>query len=100
MVHIIDRRLNPKDKSLANRQRFIGRARRQILDAVRDVSSRRRVADIGQGGEEIRIPADGLQEPSFRKGSGRGVHDHVLPGNHEYVAGDTIPRPEEGGGGG
>ncbi|MFP4079975.1 MAG: YeaH/YhbH family protein [Ectothiorhodospira sp.] len=100
MVHIIDRRLNPKDKSLANRQRFIGRARRQILDAVRDVSSRRRVADIGQGGEEIRIPADGLQEPSFRKGSGRGVRDHVLPGNHEYVAGDTIPRPEEGGGGG
>ncbi|MCG5535960.1 YeaH/YhbH family protein [Ectothiorhodospira mobilis] len=100
MVHIIDRRLNPKDKSLANRQRFIGRARRQILDAVRDASSRRRVADIGQGGEEIRIPADGLQEPSFHKGGGRGVRDHVLPGNREYVSGDTIPRPEQGGGGG
>ncbi|MCG5516460.1 YeaH/YhbH family protein [Ectothiorhodospira sp. 9100] len=99
MVNIVDRRLNPKDKSLANRQRFIGRAKRQILDAVRDVSSRRKVADIGHGGEEISIPADGLQEPSFRKGTGRGVRDHVVPGNKEFVAGDTIARPEGGQGG-
>ncbi|MCG5509166.1 YeaH/YhbH family protein [Ectothiorhodospira lacustris] len=96
MVNIVDRRLNPKDKSLANRQRFIGRARRQILDAVRDVSARRKVADIGQGGEEISIPADGLQEPGFRKGSGKGLRRHVVPGNKQYVAGDAIARPEGG----
>jgi uncharacterized protein len=100
VVNIVDRRLNPKDKSLANRQRFIRRAKRQILDAVREVSARRRVADVGQHGEEaIRIPSDGLQEPSFRKSSATGVRRHVVPGNKEYHAGDRIPRPQGGDGG-
>ena len=98
MVNIVDRRLNPKDKSLANRQRFIRRAKRQILDAVRDISARRRVGEVAQGEEAIRIPSDGLQEPSFRKGADSGVRRHVVPGNKEYRAGDEIPRPENGGG--
>ncbi len=98
MVNIVDRRLNPKDKSLANRQRFIRRAKRQILDAVRDISARRRVAEVAQGEESVRIPSDGLQEPSFRKGADSGVRRHVVPGNKEYRAGDTIPRPDGGGG--
>ena len=34
MPHFIDRRLNPKDKSLGNRQRFLRRARAQIKEAV------------------------------------------------------------------
>jgi len=100
MVNIVDRRLNPKDKSLANRQRFIRRAKRQILDAVRDISARRKVTEVGQGEEEIRIPADGLQEPSFRKGPDTGVRRHVVPGNKEYQAGDLISRPDGGEGGG
>ncbi|MFO8002913.1 YeaH/YhbH family protein [Thioalkalivibrio sp.] len=98
MVNIVDRRLNPKDKSLANRQRFIRRAKRQILDAVRDISARRRVGEVAQGEEAIRIPSDGLQEPSFRKGADSGVRRHVVPGNKEYRAGDAIARPEHGGG--
>jgi len=100
VVNIVDRRLNPKDKSLANRQRFIRRAKRQILDAVREVSARRRITDVGQQGEEaIRIPSDGLQEPSFRKSGSTGVRRHVVPGNKEYHAGDRIPRPAGGNGG-
>ncbi|ACL71274.1 conserved hypothetical protein [Thioalkalivibrio sulfidiphilus HL-EbGr7] len=99
MVSIVDRRLNPKDKSLANRQRFIRRAKRQILDAVRDISGKRKVTEVGQGEEEIRIPADGLQEPSFRKGTDTGMRRHVVPGNKEYQAGDLIPRPDGGEGG-
>ncbi len=99
MVNIVDRRLNPKDKSLANRQRFIRRAKRQILDAVRDISARRKVTEVGQKEESIRIPSDGLQEPAFHKTSNGGTRHHVVPGNKEYRAGDTIPRPEGGGGG-
>ena len=34
MTHFIDRRLNPKGKSLGNRQRFLKRARVQIREAV------------------------------------------------------------------
>ncbi len=32
--HFIDRRLNPKDKSLGNRQRFLKRVRSQVKRAV------------------------------------------------------------------
>ncbi len=99
MVNIIDRRRNPKGKSLANRQRFLRRAKRQVLDAVNEASGRRKVTDVA-GGEQITIPADGLHEPSFRKAAGRGVREHVVPGNKEYVVGDTIPRPDGQGGSG
>ncbi|ABM62456.1 YeaH/YhbH family protein [Halorhodospira halophila] len=99
MVNIIDRRRNPKGKSLANRQRFLRRAKRQVLDAVNEASGRRKVTDVA-GGEQITIPADGLHEPSFRKAPDRGVREHVVPGNKEYVVGDTISRPEGQGGSG
>ncbi len=98
MVNIIDRRRNPQGKSLANRQRFMRRAKRQVLDAVNEASGKRRVTDM-EGGEQITIPVDGLREPSFHKARGQGVREHVIPGNKEYVVGDRIPRPEEEGAG-
>jgi len=98
-VDIIDRRLNPRGKSLANRQRFLRRARRQIQDAVRDAAKSRGVADVADG-EKISIPVDDLREPTFRHAREGGDRDHVLPGNKEFVKGDRIPRPPSGGGGG
>jgi uncharacterized sporulation protein YeaH/YhbH (DUF444 family) len=98
-MHIIDRRPNPKGKSLANRQKFLRRARRQIREAVRGASSGRRVADIADG-DKVTIPADSLREPSFRKSATGGARHRVLPGNRDYVEGDRIPRPPTGGGGG
>ncbi len=97
-MNIIDRRLNPKGKSLANRQRFLRRARQQILKAVREASGERSITDI-QSGERISIPMDGLREPHFRRSPHGGVRDHVVPGNREYVEGDLIPKPPMGGGG-
>jgi uncharacterized protein len=96
-MHIIDRRLNPGGKSFANRQRFLRRARAQVRKAVRDASSQRSIKDAGKGGE-ISIPAGGVHEPVLRRSSQGGVRDYVLPGNKKYVEGDTIPRPEQGGG--
>ena len=90
-MYIIDRRLNPGGKSLANRQRFLRRAKALVQRAVRDSSERTRTSrDIEQGGE-VSIPADGVREPSFRRSGEGGVRDHVLPGNKEYVEGDTHP---------
>ena len=40
------------------------------------------------------LPAQGVHEPSFRRGGSGGIRDHLLPGNKEYIAGDTIPRPQ------
>ena len=45
------------------------------------------------------LPAQGVHEPSFRRSSSGGIRDHLLPGNKEYIAGDTIARPPGGGGG-
>ncbi|WP_119677983.1 YeaH/YhbH family protein [Indioceanicola profundi] len=98
MFTIIDRRLNPKGKSLANRQRFLRRAKEQVMRAVRDTSGRRRIQDI-DGGGDIVISPDGIKEPTFHRSSSGGLRDIVVPGNKEFVPGDRIPRPPSGGGG-
>jgi uncharacterized protein len=94
---IIDRRLNGKNKSAVNRQRFIHRFKGQIRRAVSDAVSERSITDIDSG-EKINIPARDISEPTFRHGAG-GERDLVLPGNDEYVAGDRIKRPPDGGSG-
>jgi uncharacterized sporulation protein YeaH/YhbH (DUF444 family) len=97
-MHIIDRRRDPGGKSLANRQRFIRRARALVRRAVREASSKRSIKDVEKGGD-ILVPSDGVREPVLRRGSEGGKREHVLPGNKKYIEGDTIPRPEEGEGG-
>jgi len=97
-MHIIDRRLNPKEKSLGNRQRFIRRAKEDIRNAVNESLKRRKVSEV-ESGEKIRIRSKSLHEPSFHMGRD-GARDFVLPGNKGYVVGDTIPKPPQGGGGG
>lgn len=98
-MYIIDRRLNPGGKSLANRQRFLRRAKAQVQRAVRQTAGDRDITDLERGGE-VSIPADGVREPSFRRSGEGGVNDHILPGNKRFVEGDTIDRPPGGGGGG
>ncbi|HVY18192.1 MAG TPA: YeaH/YhbH family protein [Rhodopila sp.] len=97
-MHIVDRRLNPSGKNLANRQRFMRRAKAQIRKAVHESAGNRSIKDADEGGEVV-LPAQGVHEPSFHRSGSGGIRDHLLPGNKEYVAGDTIPRPPQGGGG-
>jgi len=97
-MHIVDRRLNPSGKNLANRQRFMRRAKSQIRKAVHESSASRSIKDADAGGEVV-LPAQGVHEPSFRRSGNGGIRDHLLPGNKEYIAGDTIQRPPSGGGG-
>lgn len=89
-MHIIDRRRDPGGKSLANRQRFIRRARALVRRAVREASAGRSIKDVDKGGDII-VPADGVHEPVLRRGSQGGKREYVLPGNKKYVQGDTIP---------
>ena len=97
-MHIVDRRLNPKAKSLGNRQRFLRRAKAEIRDAVRESLRKRKVSDV-EGGEDVRIRSKSLREPTFGLGREQGERDYVLPGNREFSPGDVIRKPESGGGG-
>ena len=96
MSYIIDRRLNSKDKSAVNRQRFIKRYKKHIKKAVSDAVTQRSITDMERG-EDISIPQNDISEPVFGHGKG-GVRKNVLPGNKEFIAGDKIRRPDGGGG--
>jgi uncharacterized sporulation protein YeaH/YhbH (DUF444 family) len=98
MTQFIDRRPSGKNKSAVNRQRFIRRYKTQIRKAVKQAISGRSVTDLDRG-EKISIPARDLAEPVFRHGPG-GERTIVHPGNREFVAGDTVDRPEDTGQGG
>ena len=94
-MNIVDRRPNPKGKSLSNRQRFLGRARVEVKQAVQEALRKRKVADV-EHGEKVAIPTRGISEPLFHHNRRTGRTDHVVPGNKEYVRGDEIPRPQGG----
>ena len=98
MAHFIDRRLNGKNKSAVNRQRFIRRYKQQIKKAVSDAISNRSVTDISSG-ESITIPSKDISEPLFHQGKG-GRRQIVHPGNDQFSQGDRIKRPQGGAGGG
>ena len=97
-MQIVDRRLNPKSKSLGNRQRFLRRAKAEIRDAIKDSLKNRKVSEA-EGAEKVTIRSKSLREPSFSLGRNSGKRDYVLPGNEEYQVGDEIQKPPSGGGG-
>jgi uncharacterized protein len=99
MAQFVDRRLNPRDKSLGNRQRFLRRTRAEVKRAVDKAVAERTIADAGKGGA-ISIPTDGIGEPQFHLSRDIGERQYVLPGNKEFVAGDRIDKPKGGGGDG
>ncbi|MDE2265011.1 MAG: YeaH/YhbH family protein [Alphaproteobacteria bacterium] len=100
MPYFIDRRLNPKGKSLANRQRFLRRARTQIREAVQKSLKDSAVADISKE-RKIKISSKGTREPRFRVDPKTvGERDFVLPGNRDFTPGDEIKKPKSGDGGG
>ena len=64
---IVDRRFNPRGKSLENRQRFLRRAKALVQQAVKHSSQNRDIRDVLEGGE-VRIPLDGIDEPRLASG--------------------------------
>lgn len=94
MTYFIDRRLNGKNKSQVNRQRFLRRYKSQIKKSISDAINKRSVTDI-ENGESISIPGEDISEPLFHQGRG-GKHQHVHPGNDQFITHDRIDRPQGG----
>lgn len=98
MAYLIDRRLQGKNKSAVNRERFLRRYKGQIKDAVARAVKGRSITDI-EGGEKISIPVKDINEPNFGHSHG-GIWEVVNPGNKEYLKGDRVARQKGGGGSG
>ncbi|AKU24223.1 YeaH/YhbH family protein [Massilia sp. MB5] len=98
MTYLIDRRLQGKNKSAVNRERFLRRYKGQIKDAVGRAIKGRSITDI-ENGEKVSIPVKDVNEPTFGHAHG-GVWEVINPGNQEYQKGDQIARPKGGGGAG
>ncbi|MER8749202.1 YeaH/YhbH family protein [Mesorhizobium sp. M1050] len=99
MPIFIDRRLNPKDKSLGNRQRFLRRAREELKRSIRDQIRTGRIADA-DAEHAVPMPESGTDEPSFNNARNSGRRQHILPGNRHFSPGDLLPKPGGGGGAG
>lgn len=94
MTTIIDRRLNPRDKTIKNRQKFINRSREQIRKSVKEAINTGNISDIEN--DKVRVPVKGIDEPEFVIDPATGDKQYVLPGNDKYVVGDKEPKPEGG----
>lgn len=90
---IIDRRKNPKAKSLSNRQRFVQRAKAAIRESAKKALGDRSISDIGDA--VVSVPTEGLDEPHFRTEPSIGEYDYVLPGNTQFIPGDRIEKPDD-----
>lgn len=97
MTWFIDRRLNGKNKSMVNRQRFLRRYKAQIKQSISEAMNKRSVTDVDSG-ESVSIPTEDISEPMFHQGRG-GLRHRVHPGNDHFVQNDRIERPQGGGGG-
>ena len=95
MAHFIDRRLNPKDKNLGNRRRFLRRVRSAVKEAVDESVRRRKIADVDQQ-ENISVSSEGIGEPHFQHDSKGGSRHRVLTGNKTFKAGDRLKKPPSG----
>ena len=98
MLNLIDRRLNGRNKSAVNRERFLRRYKEHVRRAVKGMIAERSIADMDKGGE-VNVPSRDVSEPRFRHEKG-GDWETVHPGNREFAKGDQIARPEAGGNGG
>lgn len=108
MAVIIDRRLNPKGKSIVNSTRFKMKVKKSIKKSVINLVRKGKIENLGgddnTGKGTVSIDTSELQEPSIIFDYLTGERPFILPGNknHEveltsYIEGDIIPKPEGGG---
>ncbi len=69
MPNFIDRlRLNPKDKSLSNRQRFLRRARVELKRVINEKISTEKIIGCRMPGAPISLPVSGTSETQLLAG--------------------------------
>jgi uncharacterized sporulation protein YeaH/YhbH (DUF444 family) len=98
MSTFIDRRLNGKNRSSANRRKFTRRAKEYIKEAVDRRIGKENIKDIADN-TKVKVKKKTIQEPTFQN-SKHGKRQGVHPGNEEYFKDQELLRPKGGAGGG
>lgn len=123
-MHIVDRRLNPKGKSLSNTQRFFHRVKADMRKSVAATIKNNTIKDAadtdGMSNKNVmEVSSTTIHEPWFHFAGDKGKYSFVLPGNKHHEAdasyfsppvltprnlfsfkeGDKIGKPPKGGGG-
>src|SRR3569833_1831324 len=98
LTYLIDRRLQSKNKSAVNRERFLRRYKGQIKQAVERAINGRSITDIADN-EKDTIPAKDVSEPNFGHARG-GIWETVNPGNKDFNKDDKDNHPKGGSGSG
>lgn len=97
MTQIIDRRSSNynKNKNATNRKRFLDRIRDQVRENVSTNIQKGKLGDLAKG-DKINIKVKDTKEPKFGQDPSTGINDTVVPGNRDFVKGDSIGRPQQG----
>jgi len=95
-INIVDKRTINRDRTTENRQRFLKRIRATIKEQLPKIIGGRSLKDIDKTGGKIKVLRKTINEPFIHHGDG-GNNDRVLPGNDEFVEGDLVPKPDNGG---
>jgi uncharacterized sporulation protein YeaH/YhbH (DUF444 family) len=91
MPNFIDRRLNPKNKSLNNRERFLKRVRGELKQIVNKQVSGEKISEVDSD-HFVPVPVKGTAEPRFTGSDETGRRNIVLPGNRDFSTGDRLPK--------
>lgn len=94
---IVDKRHNAGGKNLTNRQKFLQKVKKQMKDDIKKGIVGRSITS--KDGVIVHVPEDGLTEPWFHNDPKIGNHDYILPGNKDFLPGDSIKKPKNGSGG-
>lgn len=102
MSIIIDKRQSGKNPEAGNRKRFLDRCKDGLRDLVEKAVDNGKIKDIGKKDTKVRDAdlGDALDEPSFSNNRNTGAPKRVFTNNRKYRAGDRVPVPSGGSGGG
>jgi len=90
---IIDRRVNGKNKSVSNRQKFLKRYKSRLKRSVDRIADTKGITDVLKD-RKVTIDKDSIEEPNFNFDLATGERDMVFPGNKTKNKGDKIYRDD------
>jgi len=96
-IVINDKRKVTRDRTSENRARFLRRIKGTIKEQMNDIIGGKSLKEMDKTGGNIKVNRKTITEPQIWHTDGGNV-DRVLPGNDQYVPGDTIQKPRQGGG--